>query len=212
MQFGAVLKPSEKSQPDGLEPATVLINLRNTQNTYGLISKLLHWGTVLMIMLAIPLGISLDRMQGQESSIVTTMHQSWGLLVLCLVIARLTWRLLNTQPVMLGKNPEWMNKAARIVHWLAYALILLQVTAGLLMSQADGTKIVFARKLTIPAIVPESESLHSIWHQVHETTWILMIVLITGHAAAALHHHFVVKDATLKRMWFGTLVKTRQSK
>ncbi|WP_290883807.1 cytochrome b/b6 domain-containing protein [Hoeflea sp.] len=31
----------------------------------------------------------------------------------------------------------------------------------------------------------------------------LLLALFLGHAVAALYHHFVKRDATLKRMWFG---------
>jgi len=179
------------------------MNLRNTPQAYGLISKLFHWITVLMIMLAIPLGISLDRMQGQQAIIVTTMHQSWGLLIFGFVTLRLIWRLLNPQPEVLGDNPAWMNSAARLVHRLVYGLILLQAIAGLVMSQADGDTLMLARIWKIPAIVPESETLHRIWHEAHETIWMLLLALIIGHICATLHHHFGARDGTLKRMWFG---------
>jgi polyisoprenoid-binding protein YceI len=51
--------------------------------------------------------------------------------------------------------------------------------------------------------VPKSESLAEVTAGLHIVFERVLVVSILLHAAGALKHHFIDKDATLRRMWFG---------
>ncbi|HLF95708.1 MAG TPA: cytochrome b/b6 domain-containing protein [Methylococcaceae bacterium] len=52
----------------------------------------------------------------------------------------------------------------------------------------------------MPALVGESKYLAELIEEVHETAGTVGYFLIGLHAAAALFHHYVVGDNTLRRM------------
>ena len=54
--------------------------------------------------------------------------------------------------------------------------------------------------LELPALIGESKSLAKQIKEVHEAVATLGYVLVGLHAAAALAHHYVIKDNTLRRM------------
>jgi cytochrome b561 len=72
--------------------------------------------------------------------------------------------------------------------------------SGWLMSSAKGFQTVWFGLLPIPDLVEKDKELGQWLQQVHETlNWLLMLTL-AGHVTAALWHHFVLKDDTLRRM------------
>ncbi|HEX7952210.1 MAG TPA: cytochrome b/b6 domain-containing protein, partial [Burkholderiales bacterium] len=54
--------------------------------------------------------------------------------------------------------------------------------------------------LQLPALVGESKDLAELFKEVHETGATAGYFLIGLHAAAALYHHYIVRDDTLRRM------------
>lgn len=102
-------------------------------------------------------------------------HYWVGIAILCLVVVRLGLRLRTgaQQP----RPTSLVEMAAVAMHWLFYALLFLVPISGLLALYVN----------------PEIGDIHSLAKPV-------FIVLILGHAAAALYHQFVVKDGTLRRI------------
>ena len=66
--------------------------------------------------------------------------------------------------------------------------------------QRDRNGEVFAE---LPPIWPENRPFSEAMFVVHRSLGVLIAILITVHIAAALYHHFVLKDAVLKRMVSG---------
>jgi cytochrome b561 len=61
---------------------------------------------------------------------------------------------------------------------------------------------------TLPDMVPKSKSLYEAFITTHETlAWVLAAVVVL-HVAAALKHHFMLRDDVLRRMLpFTTLTR-----
>ena len=53
---------------------------------------------------------------------------------------------------------------------------------------------------TLPSLVDIDEDLGDLASELHETGAYLLLALIGLHVAAALHHHFILKDQTLRSM------------
>ncbi len=112
-------------------------------------------------------------------------------------MARLIWRLTRRQslpPIDRGL----LLLIARITHWLLYALLLVTVGLGIayLWVRGDSLFNVF----TVPAFDPGNRALVKQvggWHALAANT---VLIVAGAHAAAALFHHFLLRDATLKRM------------
>ena len=100
---------------------------------------------------------------------------------------------------MLGEV-VWQRKAAAAGHGLLYLLILLQPFSGWLVVSTGGRSPGFFGWFEFPALMAENHDLHETMEAVHETLFNALVVVAAVHVAAALYHHWVLKDATLRRM------------
>ena len=82
-------------------------------------------------------------------------------------------------------------------------LVCAQPLSGWLLVQAEGHQLSLFGSLELPVLVTESETLEETLEGVHGTVWVLLVLAVLGHAAAALKHHLVDRDATLIRMLRG---------
>lgn len=87
---------------------------------------------------------------------------------------------------------------ARATHWLLYALLLIAVTLGILNVWAQGDSLY--NLVTVPQWPPGGHRfIHQIggWHALAANA----VLIVAGlHSAAALFHHFVLRDGTLRRI------------
>jgi cytochrome b561 len=174
--------------------------LRNTADTYGSLAKFLHWAIVLLIVPQYFLAEAADELpNGVEKLQLFTWHKSLGMLVLLLALVRIGWKLANRGlPVPVGE--PWQRKAAAAGHGLLYLLILAQPVSGWVMSSAANYPVTLFGWFQFPALVGENHDLHEALEEVHELLFNLMLVVVAVHIAAALYHHFILRDSVLRRM------------
>lgn len=174
--------------------------LRNTAENYGSLAKLLHWSILLLIVVQYFLAESADEMpDGPGKLQVLGQHKSLGMLLLLLAVVRIAWKVANKGlPAPIGAG--LMKKAAAAGHGLLYLLILLQPLSGWAMSSAAGYPVSLFGAIQFPALVGANPELHEVLEDVHEVLFNALVVVAVLHAAAALYHHFVLKDDVLKRM------------
>lgn len=160
----------------------------------------LHWLTVLCVIAAVTFILTRDQVDGKAvRQWLLEGHRHFGLFVLMLFLARVVIR------IRLGKLPH-DNQLPRVAHVLAglthialYALLLTLPLLGWALSNAEG-KPVHLFGLTLPALVSADEDLADTlqaWHL--NAAWVLL-GLVSLHVAAALWHHFVLRDGVLQRM------------
>jgi cytochrome b561 len=160
----------------------------------------MHWLTALFLLFGVALILLRDEVDGRALRVwLLEGHRHFGLLVLLLFFARMALRL------RLGKLPSegntvWpLRAAAAVTHMAMYALLLVQPLLGWALSNAEGKPVHFFG-ITLPALVASDEDLAdslTLWHQA--AAW-LLLALITLHTAAALWHHFILKDRVLRMM------------
>jgi cytochrome b561 len=129
-----------------------------------------------------------------------TYHKEFGMLVLVLVTTRLAWRFGSILPRLAEGMPEWQMVAARFVHLCFYALMFALPITGWLMSSAAGFPVPFFGLFYLPDVVPYSERLFQLFRDLHHWLGYVLIPFIAVHAGAALGHHFLYRDATLRKM------------
>jgi cytochrome b561 len=167
---------------------------------YDPVAQLLHWGMALAMIALWIVGQTLESLpKGPLRSDIIGMHKSVGVLVLVLAVVRLGWRFLHPAPAL----PATMNAremlAARLGHAALYGLMILMPIDGILLSQSGGRAVAMFG-LPLPTLVEKSEPLHELFEAGHGLMgWVLALVLVV-HVAAALHHHFRLKDDVLRRM------------
>jgi cytochrome b561 len=176
--------------------------LRNTAEAYGSLAKFLHWAIVLLILPQYFLAEGAEAFEkgSQQAVQLMDLHKSLGVLVLLLAVVRIAWKILNRpHPAPIG-DVVWQRKAAAAGHGLLYLLILLQPLTGWMVVSSGDSPVSLFGWLTLPAIVAPNHDLHEAMEEVHEIVFWLMVVVAVVHVAAALFHHWVLKDATLRRM------------
>ncbi|WP_250459118.1 cytochrome b [Microbulbifer litoralis] len=175
---------------------------RNSNARYGWVAIALHWLMAPAIIGLFALGWWMRQLsyydpwyrQGPE------LHKGIGILLLGLLLLRLVWKLLNPSPAAEAGTPRWQALAARLAHGILYLLLLVIMTSGYLISTADGRAIDVFGWFSVPATVQGLPHQEDIAGQVHEIlAWSLM-ALVALHALAALRHHFIDRDATLRKM------------
>ncbi len=128
-----------------------------------------------------------------------TWHFMLGLSVLLLVIVRVVFRLTSVTPPIQPAPPRWQTILSKALHLTLYAFMLAMPILGWLTLSAEGKAIPFFFG-QLPALVNASKAVASWAKELHETGGTVGYFLIGLHAAAALFHHYVVRDNTLRRM------------
>lgn len=174
---------------------------RNTAEAYGSVAKFLHWSIVLLLIPQYFLAEAAHELPDNslEQASLYGWHKSLGLLVLLLALARIGWKIINRpHPGPLG-DVVWQRKAAAAGHGLLYLLILLQPISGWVMSSAGGYPVAMFG-IEFPALMGKNDGLHEALEEVHEVLFYVLLAVAVVHIAAALYHHFVLKDGVLRRM------------
>lgn len=174
---------------------------KNDATRWGDISQLLHWLVVALILLQGPLGLLMANMPNSPDKIrAYALHKSIGLTVLALAALRLAWRLHAQAPAPVPGTPPWQERAARISHALLYALLFAIPLSGWLFNSAAGFPLQWFGLFNLPALAASDPALRELAGTVHLWLFLLLVAVALVHAGAALHHHLVLRDATLARM------------
>lgn len=177
------------------------MNIRNTTDRYGTLSIGIHW-LMLLQFVALYACIELHDFFPKGSdlrTILKTWHFMLGLSILALVLIRLVNRMTSPVPDIEPNPPKWQQQSARLIHIALYALMIGMPLAGWLLLSAEGKAIPFFG-LHLPALIDKSAYLADLIEEIHETGGTMGYFLIGLHAAAALYHHYFIRDNTLWRM------------
>jgi len=176
--------------------------LKNTEQRYGLISKAIHWSIGLLIIGLIWLGWYMvdltyfDRWYNESLSL----HKSFGMLVLGLVIFKFGWMAYSRSPRLAAGLANWQRIAATATHHTLLLMMVLLPVTGYVISTSAGHEVSLFDLLEIPAVLPKNDTIRDIAVQLHFYLAYGTAVLVAGHILAALKHQFIDRDGTLMRM------------
>lgn len=175
--------------------------IKNTENQFGFVAIFLHWLMAILIIGMLALGIYMTRIPVSLLKLkLFGFHKEYGMLVLMLVILRLFWRVTNVTPA-LSSLPLFERFAARSVHWIFYGLMFAIPITGWLVTSAAGLPVSFFGLFVIPNLISPNDDQRLLFTQIHKWLSYGLIVVLCGHIAAALKHHFINKDDILRRMF-----------
>ena len=167
--------------------------LRHDSMTIGL-----HWITAFLVAGLWVIGQTVDVFPNGPLRIdYRSVHIVFGAALALVVLLRLAWRL-TRQQTLPPLDEGLLLIVARATHWALYALLVITLGLGVAYAWARGDNIF--NVLQIPQLVPGDHALiHQIggWHALAANATLIVAGL---HAAAALFHHYVMRDATLRRM------------
>ena len=168
---------------------------------YTATAKLIHWLMAALIFGLLALGFYMtDQPFSPQKLQLYSWHKWAGVSAFLLVVIRLAWRAAHRPPALPASMPKPMQFAAHAGHLALYGLMLAIPISGWLMSSAKGFQTVYFGVLPIPDLIEKNKELGQLLGEVHETLAWLFVLLIVGHTAAALKHHFIDKDDILIRM------------
>ncbi|EPY02924.1 cytochrome b [Magnetospirillum fulvum] len=173
---------------------------RQSVDRFDTVTMAFHWGMALVILALWGAGHVIAAMlDGPQRSELIGLHKVMGVVILVLVLARLAWRFTHRPPRSLPGTPAFERLVSSLVHAALYALMLALPLVGILLSQSAGYSVT-ALGFEVPILVAKDPALHELFEFSHQSLgWVLALVLL-AHIGAALRHHVVLKDATLRRM------------
>ncbi|MGC6388919.1 cytochrome b561 [Ewingella sp. S1.OA.A_B6] len=133
-------------------------------------------------------------------------HYSLGFSILVLMVVRLLVKIMYVTPAITPPEPNWQRLAAIGVHGLIYLMFISLPVLGIFSMYYSGNQwLLFGMRM--PQSVVPNIILQKQLKEVHELIANTGYYLIGLHAAAALFHHYVLRDNALRRMMPG---KTKQ--
>jgi cytochrome b561 len=130
---------------------------------------------------------------------MTSGHMQFGMAVLLLFLPRVVIALSSPKPPITPRIPAWQHFLSKVVHFALYGLLIATPLAGFLLAQSEGKSLIFLG-MQVPVLIAKNHAFAESVEELHELFGNLMIWIAALHAAAALYHHFVRKDDTLRRM------------
>ncbi|QHS11533.1 cytochrome b [Sinimarinibacterium sp. NLF-5-8] len=161
----------------------------------------LHWLTLLLIVAVYVLiefrDIYPKGTPGRDA--MKYWHFVLGLTIFALTFVRLVARARVTMPMISPPPPGWMDTLGRAAHFVLYAFLIGMPFLGWLTLSAKGAVIPFWG-LELPSLLEVDKAVAKQLEEIHATVGTVGYALIGLHASAALLHHFMMRDNTLRRM------------
>lgn len=171
-----------------------------TEDRYDSVTIGFHWLTAVLVLALFATGALREYApRAWHLFWLEGLHVSVGIAFAVVLIGRLVWRFVGGRRLAAAAK-DFTGMLSRLVHWLLYLLLAVQVVLGFSLRWLQGEDFSFFGLFSIPSLLTTNRALaHAIadWHS--WAAWALVIIA-GGHAAAAIYHRYVLKDAVLKRM------------
>jgi cytochrome b561 len=175
---------------------------------YDRTTVVLHWVTAALIVLLWLSAQVIDWFPRPGRVYVRSVHMTMGVMLAAVIVYRVTWRSLAGVRFAPGSNAR-LEAWARAVHLVLYLLVIAEVFLGLANAWVRGEN--YFNLFTIPAYDPGNKPLQQQVNAVHNLVAYIILTVAGLHAAAALFHHYVLKDHVLRRMLLLRAVRNRST-
>ena len=175
--------------------------ISNNTERWGWVSIGLHWITAVLIICLAIVGLIMSELPTSAFKMqVFALHKSFGITVLALTMLRLAWRLFAGTPHAIAGS-RLQTLAAKIVHAAMYGILIAMPLSGWLYNSASGFPLRWFGVISLPKLFTGfNPSIKAFALNIHESLFYVLAALLLVHASAALYHHYIVRDNTLKRM------------
>ncbi|WP_312487716.1 cytochrome b [Sphingomonas sp.] len=164
---------------------------------YSRVAIVFHWTIAALVVANLAIGLL------HESLLPGTipLHQSIGLTVLALTAGRVLWRLGHRPPPLPAEIPAWARGSAHALHMTLYLLMIAMPLTGWAMGsgRAVPRPVSWFGLFDVPPL-PIGRAAGGVGHEAHEILGWVMLALVAIHVAAALRHHYLLRDGLLTRM------------
>ena len=171
----------------------------NSLNEYGLLAKLFHWITFLVLILQIPFGFYLVGLEFSDERIeLENVHILIGITIFYITLFRLMWKFINPNPTSSINIFKGQALVAKLNHFLLYLSILTITTSGILKKLYMGETLNFL--FFNYGFKKDNFILADAFYEVHIYANYLLIALVILHILAVIAHHVLFKDKILKKI------------
>ena len=167
--------------------------VRVDEQSYGRLTKLLHWGMALLIIVLVSVGTymtGLDKSDPDRLQLMG-MHKSFGVIFMQLAIFRLIWSHIKRSPPLPGVLASWERGLSRIVTASLYLLMLAIPFSGFAMTNFAGFPVSIFGLIEMPQLFDKNQEMAGLAKQAHGMLVYALIASIFMHIAGALKHRFL---------------------
>ena len=180
------------------------MSLQTHSGIYSPVAKRLHWLIVLLLAVQFVTAFALPHIgRDAKPTTVINLHFSFGVVILLVMAVRFVHRLRHPVPLEAGDAPAWERLLALTVHRLFYVILLIGPLLGWAAASSHSLPVDLFGLVRLPTIAAPGAHWANTAGDVHGTAMWVLLWLIGAHAGAALYHHVVRRDGTLRRMLMG---------
>ncbi|MEL6373925.1 MAG: cytochrome b [Pseudomonadota bacterium] len=179
------------------------MNANGQPRQYNGLARLLHWSVALLVFGLFALGYWMRTLDYYSAwyQRAPELHTSLGMVLVVLILVRLAWRAMTRTPAALPHS-RLEALAGHAAHLALYVLLIVMGITGYVFATADGKPISVFGAFELPPLI-QSKVAGDLAGDVHEWAAYAIVGLAVVHALAALKHHFIDRDDTLRRMTSG---------
>lgn len=167
---------------------------------YDPFARLLHWLIVLLVVAQYVVAWTMPGIhRGTQPTGLITWHLELGTAIVAVMVVRVVWRIVRREPDVAEGSP-FTRQMASLTHGLLYALLIVQPLMGWANASSRGWSLTLFGAVPLPALAPTGSRFGHALGDLHGVLAWAMLGLIGLHIAAALFHHFVLRDGVLRRM------------
>jgi cytochrome b561 len=168
--------------------------MSNAPHRFALFQRLLHWLMAACIVAMLFIGVGMVSTVAPTYLPLILIHKTLGVTLLVLVVIRLALRLHYGAPPLPADFPPAIRLGARLSHLFLYGFMIVMPLLGLGMLWAAAYPIVLYGGIQIPALLPQSDRVHTLLWNAHLYLGFAFFVLVLLHLAAALFHALIRRD------------------
>jgi cytochrome b561 len=174
--------------------------MTGARQRFNPLQRLLHWLMAACILGMLFIGVGMASTVTPKYLTLVSIHKPLGIAILALAALRLALRIRYGAPALPDDLPLPMKLAARLSHYAFYILMIGMPLLGWGMLSAAAYPIVLFDGFRLPAILPQSDSLHTLLWTAHFYLAFAFFALILLHVAAALFHALIRHDGVFEAM------------
>jgi cytochrome b561 len=165
---------------------------------YGSVAVAFHWLTAVLVLAAFVVGPggSEQQVYSAAKDFDRQIHEVLGLTVFSLTLLRLVSRAFAPAP-QLPSAPRWMNRISTLVQGLLYTLLVATPVTAIAGAWLEGHPLTLGILGDVSPMIPEAHAAGQAVAKIHTILGDALVWLAGFHAAAALFHHFVLRDEVL---------------
>ena len=136
--------------------------MSNPGRHFTVTQRLLHWTMAVCILAMLFIGVGMVSTISARHLALVSIHKPLGIALLVLVVVRIAERLRAGTPRLPADLPAPMKLAASLSHYVLYALMIAMPLLGWGMLSAAAYPVELFPGVLLPAILPQSDSLHTL--------------------------------------------------